>query len=54
MADFVKFLNFSPSKIKRLHHDCSYTTTQHEHKDVQEKVYFLIYTFHIKYFKRIS
>ena len=54
MVDFVKFLNFSPSNIKRLHHDYSYTTTQHEHKDVQKKVCFIIYTFHIKYFKRIS
>ena len=54
ITDFINFLDFSPSNIKRLHHDYSYTTTQHEHKDVHKKVCFIIYTFHIKYFKRIS
>ena len=54
MADFVKFLDFSLANIERLHYDYSYTTTRHEHKGVQKIVCFIIYTFHIKYFKRIS
>ena len=54
MADFVKFLDFSPSNIERLHHDYFYTTTRHGHKGIQKKVCFITYTFHIKYFKRIS
>ena len=54
MVDFVKILDFSPSNIERLHYDYSYTTTRHEHKGVQKIVCFIIYTFHIKYFKRIS
>ena len=44
MADFVKFLNSSHSDIDRLHHDYSYTTSQQEHKGVEEKVCFIIYT----------
>ena len=48
MVDFVKFLNSSHSGIDKLHHDYSYTTTQQEHKSVQEKVCFIIYAKHFK------
>ena len=59
MADFKKKLNSTHSD--RLHHDYSNTTTtQQEHKGVQGKVCFIIYTlnfkndFLIKHFKEIS
>ena len=59
MIDFVKFLNSTYSN--RFHDDYSNTTTtQQEHKGVQKKVCFIIYTlnfkndFLIKHFKEIS
>ena len=59
MADFEKILNSTHSD--RLHHDYSNTTTtRQEHKGVQRKVCFIIYTlnfkndFLIKHFKEIS
>ena len=59
MVDFENFLKSTLSD--RLHHDYSNTTTtQQEHKGVQRKVCFIIYTlnfkndFLIKHFKEIS
>ena len=55
LLDLVNILKSSHSNTNRLYHDYSNTnTTQQEHKSVQIKVCFIIYVFHIKYFKRIS